>query len=527
MNTECTARTIRVIPAFQFASATNHAKRKQLVCAYARVSTDKEDQLNSYNTQCDYYNEKLSKDPNITYIGLYADEGITGTKMRRRKDFLRMIEDCRAGKITRIITKSVQRFARNTAECLTIARELKDKGVTILFETNSIDTTDDDAWLKLSIMATLAEEESRTTSHNITWAYQKKFERGEYAGSGKIYGYKIKKNKFTIIEKEALVIQRIYEAFLQGKTINAIKRELEENNIPTPHGKAKWQFTTIRNILSNEKYKGDLLLQKTYKADVLCDRRLNNGAKPQYFIQNNHLPIISQEQFDAVQIELKKREKKDNDEIGTTYSNDYAFSSKIECGECGTKFRRHAQWRGSDKSRKIPIWVCLKHQLHHDECSMKPIKEVTLEQGFVEALQLLTSQRKDIIERVRQNINTVIEKPDFESLENMIESLENKQQELVLLSTRTSKPTEAESAKSAQLVAEIKALQEQIQIAKHKTDNVSILQYRMKEIDKMLKGTYTTFDKNICKNLLEKIIIKDKHTATYIFKCGIAIDQEI
>ncbi len=527
MSIENTARTIKIIPAFQFTPESKHIRKKELVCAYARVSTDKEDQLNSYKTQCDYYNDKLSKDPNITYIGLYADEGITGTKMRRRKNFLRMIDDCRAGKITRIITKSVQRFARNTAECLTIARELKDKGITILFETNAIDTIDQDAWLKLSIMATLAEEESRTTSHNITWAFQKKFERGEYAGSGRIYGYKIKKNKFSIIEKEALVVQRIYEAFLQGKTINAIKRELEGNNIPSPHGKAKWQCMTIRSILSNEKYKGDLLLQKTYKADVLCDRKINDGVKPQYFIKNNHLPIILPEQFDAVQIELKKREKKDNDEIGTIYSNDYAFSSKIECAECGTKFRRHAQWRGSDKERKVPIWVCLKHQLHHDECSMKPIKEECLEQGFVEALQLLTSQRKDIIEKVKQNINTVIDKPDFESLDKMIETLENKQQELVLINTRTSKPTEAESAKSAQIVAEIKALQEQIQMTKQKTDKVSILQYRIKEIEKMLKGTYTTFDKNICKNLLEKVIVKDKHNVTYIFKCGIAIDLEI
>ena len=529
MNIENTQRTIKVIPAvhlYNNNSSKNYIKPR--VCAYARVSTDNEDQMNSYNAQCNYYNDKLSKDPNIIYVGLYADPGKSGTKMKKRKEFLRMIEDCRNGKITRIITKSVQRFARNAVECLNIAKELNERGVTIKFETAGIDTADQSSWLILGIMASIAEEESRTISHNITWSYQKKFERGEFAGTGKLYGYNMKKdNKFKIIQDEAVIIKRIYDSYLQGKTLRGIKQELEMENIPSPTGKSTWNVNTIAKILRNEKYKGDLLLQKTYKADLLCERKINNGAKPQYYVQDNHLPIVSKETYDAVQIELNKRETK-NDENNSTglYTNGYAFSSLVECGECGCKFRRHSQW-SVDHSKKVPIWVCTNHQKHKDQCSMKPIKEVNLEQGFVEALQLLTSQRKDIIDRVKQNINTVINQENISTVEQLKTELENKQQELLKLATHTIKPTAEQQAKSSQIVAEIKDLNERIDMVKNNTDNISIISYRLKEIDKMLNGVYTEFNKDICKNLVEKIIIKDKHTATYVFKCGIAIDQSI
>lgn len=529
MSIENTQKIIKVIPATQrgFELNSNRVINKERVCAYARVSTDSEDQLNSYNTQCEYYNNKLSSDPNIVYVGLYADEGITGTKMRKRKEFLRMIDDCRNGKITRIITKSVQRFARNTAECLNIARELKDKGITIKFETCGIDTADPNAWLILGIMATIAEEESRTISHNITWAYQKKFERGEYAGSGRVYGYDMKGGSFKIIQNEALIVQKIFDLYLQGNTMRAIKKELEKSGILTPLGKKNWYVTTIHSILTNEKYKGDLLLQKTYKADVLCERRINEGAKPQYYVKGNHLSIIPKEKFDAVQLELKRREDRKKEEIGLgNYTNDYAFSSLVECSECGSKFRRHSQW-SVDHTKKVPIWVCTKHQKHKDECGMKPIKESSLEQGFLEALQLLTSNRKDIIARVKANINTVVKKPDIDTLEKLIQSLESKQKELVRVTTRTIKPTEEEQGRTSQLISEIQDLNEKIEYAKNNTDSISIISYRLKEIDKILNGVYTEFNKEICKNIIEKIIIKDKHTATYVFKCGIAIDQTI
>lgn len=529
MNIENTARTINVIPAIhrvdKIEKKVNYAKPR--VCAYARVSTDSEDQLNSYETQCQFYNEKLSSDPNVVYMGLYADPGITGTKMRKRKNFLKMIEDCRSGKITRIITKSVQRFARNTVECLALARELQDIGVTIKFETSGIDTADPNSWLILGIMATIAEEESRTISHNITWSHQKKFERGEYVGSGRLYGYKIKDNVFTIIEDEAMVVRKIYDYYMSGETFRSIKKLLEKEGIPSPLGKSSWAVPTIRSILTNEKYKGELLLQKTYKADILCERKRNDGAKPQYLVKNNHLPIIAQEVFNAVQVEIRKREERQEEDNGLgNYTNDYAFSSLIECGECGAKFRRHSQW-SLDYSKKVPIWVCTKHQKLHNECQMRPIKESSLEQGFVEALQLLTSRRTDILSKIKQNINTIIETPNLTTLESLVRQLEKSRKELLELSVSATKPSIEQQENSIKLINEIKDLQEKIEIAKRNTDSISILEYRLTEIRKVLNGTYNEFNKELCKALIEKIVIKDKHTATYVFKCGIALEQTI
>lgn len=527
MNIENTARTIKIIPMQQNRANKVNTGVKEKVCAYARVSTDSEDQLNSYENQCRYYNEKLSKDPNIIYVGLYADPGRTGTKMRIRKDFLRMIDDCRAGKITRIITKSVQRFARNTVECLNIARELSNKGITINFETNGIDTADPGSWLILSIMASIAEEESRTISHNVSWAYQKKFQKGEYAG-GQVYGYKIIKNKFEIVQDQALVIKRIFNEFMQGKTLRAIQVGLEVDGIPSPGGKHKWLHSTIKTILQNEKYKGDLLLQKTYKADVLCDRKVNNGEKPKYLVSNNHLPIIDRSLFDAVQVELKSRLERKTEEVGLgNFTCEYAFSTIVECGKCGHKFRRHSQW-SLDHSKKVPIWVCTKHQKEHDKCSMKPIKEECLEQGFLKAINKIVDNKEELLNMIINNTREVIDKPNVSTINELMNNLSQKQEELVKLSQKYSlKPTEEQQNQVSNLIDEIRNLQEQMEIIKQKNDSICIIDYRLNEIKTVLKGVYNTFNKEVCKALLEKVVVKDKHNATYVFKCGIAIEQEI
>lgn len=524
MSIASTVKTIDVIPAVELIQNDKSTQaKKERVAAYARVSTDSEDQLNSYKTQCEFYREKLSNDPNIIFIGLYADEGLTGTKMRKRPDFLRMLEDCRAGKITRIITKSVQRFARNAVECLSIAKELANKGVTIKFETTGIDTADPSSWLILGIMATVAEEEVRTISHNITWTFQKKFARGEYMG-GRIYGYDTK-NNFKIIDHEAVVVRRIFDEFIAGKTCNEIKNGLEQDHIKSPKtGKPIWYAKTVEAILKNEKYCGDLLLQKTYKTDVLCERRINNGAKPKYLVRSNHLGIVGHEQFDQVQKIFAARQSASQSK-DENYTNGYAFSSIVECGECGSKFRRHCQW-SVDHSKKVPIWVCINHQLHHDQCSQKPIKESCLEQGFLDAVVRLCSGRDDILAKVRENARTIISSSNVDHLQALLETRKAKQTELVKIST-ISHPNDEQQAQSVKLVADIKDLNEKIEIIQKQTDDISFVDYRIKEIEKLLENAYNEFDKDICKIVLDKVIIKGKHLATYVFKCGIAIDQNI
>ncbi len=531
MTTENIVKHIEIIPAVKVLRADMQSPNsvKLRVAAYARVSTDSDDQMNSFDAQCDYYDRTLGQNKNINYVGLYADPGLSGTKMRTRKRFMAMMADCKAGKIDRIITKSVSRFARNTAECLKVAQELADRGITILFESQGIDTNDPTSRLALGIMATLAEEESRTISHNVSWGFQKRFEKGIYVAGGKIYGYNIEKGKFTIDMSKIEVINNIYQWFLNGNTLNEIKNKLEESHIPSPTGKDKWYVTTIRSILTNEKYKGELILQKTFKQDVLSQRKINNGERTKYKITKNHIAIIKPEIYDAVQTELARREKQSDEptNIGK-YTNDYAFSSKIECAECGIKFRRHSQW-SLDKTKKVPIWVCIKHQKHHNECSMKPIKEENLEIGFLNALNQLTARKNDIMTRLKSNIETTISKPGVQSILDLKTRLKDNQSKLLELNKKAVMQGNAKGFENEaqNLVEEIHDIQEQLNTIKEKQDTINIIDYRIREISKVLKNVYTEFNKDVFRTLIDKVIIKDKHQATYIFKCGIAVDQEI
>lgn len=531
MSIENTARHIEVIPAIKILrnNVNTPASVKLRVAAYARVSTDSDDQMNSFEAQCDYYNRKLGQDNNVTYVGLYADPGLSGTKMRTRKRFMAMIEDCKTGKIDRIITKSVSRFARNTAECLKVAQELADQGITILFESQGIDTNDPTSRLALGIMATLAEEESRTISHNVSWGFQKRFEQGLYVAGGRVYGYNIEKGKFNVDIDKIDTINNIYQWFLNGCTLYEIKGKLEESQVPSPTGKNHWYISTIRSILTNEKYRGDLILQKTFKQDVLSQRKINNGERTKYKITKNHIPIVKPEMYDAVQAEMARREKQSEEptNIGK-YTNDYAFSSKIECAECGTKFRRHSQW-SVDKTKKVPIWVCIKHQKHHNECSMKPIKEENLEIGFINALNQITARKNDIITKLKGNIESTIKHPGIDTILDLKARLKENQSKLLELNKQAVlKGNIKELEQQSQtLITEIHDIQEQLNIIKDNQDTVNIIDYRIKEIGKVLKTAYTEFNKDVFRTLIDKIVIKDKHRVTYIFKCGIAVDQEI
>lgn len=532
MSIESTARHIEIIPAVKCIrnNILSPQNVKLRVAAYARVSTDSDDQINSFEAQRDYYNRTLGEDKTITYVGVYADPGLSGTHMKRRKQFLEMLNDCYDGKIDRIITKSVSRFARNTAECLKVAQELADKGITILFESQGIDTADPTSRLALGIMATLAEEESRTISHNVSWGFQKRFEQGIYVAGGRIYGYNIEKGgKFMLDPSKVAIINSIYQWYLNGNSLCEIKAKLENQGIPSPNGKQKWYTTTIKSILTNEKYRGDLILQKTFKQDVLSTRKVNNGERTKYKITQNHIPIVKPDIFDAVQTEMKQREKSSEDfaKLGK-YTNDYAFSSKVECAECGTKFRRHSQW-SLDKTKKVPIWVCINHQQHHDKCGMKPIKEECLEIGFINAMNQLTSKKNELMNKLQSNIKSSIEKPQIGTIIDLKTRLKQLQEEILDLNKRAilqGNVKECEQ-KSEVLLTEINDIQGQLEIVKNKQEDISIIDYRIKEIGKVLRSAYTEFNKEIFRTLIDKVLIKDKHNATFIFKCGIAVNQAI
>ena len=331
------ARNITVIPAKQNSTAGewNAVQRKKLrVAAYCRVSTDQEEQLLSYENQVRFYTESINSNPEYEYAGIYADEGISGTNTKKRDEFNRMIMDCRAGKIDRIITKSISRFARNTLDCLNYVRELKGLGIGVTFEKENIDTLDAKGEVLLTILSSLAQDESRNISENSTWGIRKRFEIGQHTMSTKRFlGYDADENgKLVVNKQQAKIVKRIFIEFLWGKTPDYIKRIFEREGVINWDGGTKWQSTTIGSMLENEKYKGDTLLQKSYTVDFLTKKRVQNeGEVQQYYIEDDHEAIIEPWIWECVQLEMKRRERYLEEHNITRFSQNTGtnpFSSK-------------------------------------------------------------------------------------------------------------------------------------------------------------------------------------------------------
>ena len=307
------ARSITVIPAKQILTAesgTAQSVQKLKMAAYCRVSTDQEEQLLSYENQVNYYTNYISENPLYEYAGTYADEGISGTNTKKRDEFNRMIADCRAGKIDMIITKSISRFARNTLDCLNYVRELKDLGIGIIFEKENINTLDAKGEVLLTILSSLAQDESRSISENCTWGIRRRFETGKHKMSTKRFlGYDTDETgKLVINRTQEPIVIRLYQEFLDGKTTDHIKRIFEREGVKNWDGGTKWQSTTLMSMLENEKYKGDALLQKSYTVDFLTKKRTQNKGEIQmFYVEYDHDAIISKRIWECVQLEIKRR----------------------------------------------------------------------------------------------------------------------------------------------------------------------------------------------------------------------------
>ena len=314
-------RKVQTIPATltRFTATPLSAQKKRKVAGYARVSTDHDDQFTSYEAQIDYYTNYIKGRDDWEFVSVYTDEGITGTSTKHREGFKRMIADAMDGKIDLIVTKSVSRFARNTVDSLTTIRQLKENGIEVYFEKENIWTFDGKGEVLLTIMSSLAQEESRSISENCTWGQRKRFADGKVTVPFKRFlGYDRGEDGNLVINPEqAKVVKRIYGMFLKGMTPHGIAKTLTDEGVPTPAGKHQWGQTTIKSILSNEKYKGDALLQKTFCEDFLTKKmRTNQGEVPQYYVENNHEAIIDPETFEMVQRELARRTKGKNRHSG-------------------------------------------------------------------------------------------------------------------------------------------------------------------------------------------------------------------
>ena len=391
MNTE---RKVTIIEPIQqkIVAAETAAPEKLRVAAYARVSTEQDEQQSSYEAQVGFYTRYIKNNPNWNFVAVFAVVGITGTNTKKRDGFNLMIQKAMNGEIDLILTKSISRFARNTVDTLQTVRNLKAAGVEVIFEKENLHTFDPKCEVMLTIMSSLAQEESRSMSENIRWGKQKSMQDGNvYMAYSHFLGYrKGPDGRPEIVEEEAEIVHQIYDWFLNGKTIRHIAQQLTSRGVPTPGGKTKWSVSTVKSILTNEKYKGDALLQKTYTVDYLTKEiRKNDGALAQYLVENSHEAIISPEVFDLVQERLKKQSS-----YRTRLRDGSIFSNKLICGDCGG-FYGHKVWHNRANTERYNVWYCNQKYSGLEKCQSPVLREVQIERAF-EMLLAKIGQEKPI-----------------------------------------------------------------------------------------------------------------------------------
>ncbi|MFR1128118.1 MAG: recombinase family protein [Enterocloster bolteae] len=406
-------RIVEVIPAtWNPTDESSREIRKLRVAAYCRVSTELEQQQSSYDIQIEYYTRHIMQNPNWIFAGVFADDGRSATNTFRRDDFNQLMDQCLKGKVDMVITKSISRFARNTVDCISWVRKLKEKNVAVYFEKENLNTLDDSTEMILTILSSQAQEESRAISTNVKWGYARKFEKGESTRQ-RSYGFrKAPTGEMCIVEEEAAVIRNMALWFLDGDSLERIKHRLEDAGIETTTGKKTWSTGTIYNILTNEKIMGDVLLQKTFTADYLTKRRVkNSGQQKQYYVKNHHEAIIPKTVYYKIQEEIARRSslKKAGTRKGKTaqgvYSSKYALTGIMVCNECGAHYRR-TTWAKNGK--KVIVWRCINRLEHGTKrCHESPtLKEEVIQEAIMGKLHSLSidQEEENFLNGVKEDI---------------------------------------------------------------------------------------------------------------------------
>ena len=403
-------RIVAIIPAKPIAEQ-EAMKRKLQVAAYCRVSTEEEEQQSSYEAQCSYYTDKIMTNPEWTMAGIFADEGITGTSTKKRDDFNRMIRKCKKKKIDLILTKSISRFARNTLDTIKYTRMLRAMGIGIYFEKENINTLDMDSEMLITMLGAFAQAESESISRNVAWGKRQAIREGKvYVNFNQLYGYYLQEDRTPgIKQQEAEVVKFIFGQYMLGDSTRMIARKLDEDGIPTRSGKVRWEPATIKSILKNEKYCGDVLAQKTFKECVIGGKvQKNTGQLPQVLVQNNHPAIISRELFYAVQEEIKRRTAAKSPSAKSAtgrscYASKYALSERLVCGECGTLYRR-CTW--NIRGKKKIVWRCVSRLDHGTKyCKQSPtMEETALQRAIMNAVNSTMDSREDLVKGITDTV---------------------------------------------------------------------------------------------------------------------------
>lgn len=493
---------------------TAHIEKRK-VAAYARVSTDLEEQVTSYKAQVDYYTKYIKKCEDWDFVRVYTDEGISGTSTKKHEVFQQMISDALGRKINLIITKSVSRFARNMVDSLSTIRLLKGYDVEVYFQKENIFTFDSNGELMISILSSLAQEESRSISENVTWGQRKRFADGKVTMPySSFLGYRKGADGLPeIVPEEAKIVRYIYRRFIAGLTTYKIASELTAQGIPTPAGKEKWAGSTIKSILTNEKYKGDALLQKKFTVDFLTKKqKINEGEIPQYYVENSHPAIITPEEFDFVQEEFMKRASN-----GKQYNSTSAFASKIICGDCDSYFSAKV-WHSNSKYRCV-IYQCNSKFKGGHFCTTTHLYESEIQQKFLNAFSQYFEQKEVVIRNCLFVLNQLkLQNEHNAELQAEFDEINEQLKEYIEIGGKDTDYGEL-NAHYEEIAAKIDAEE---QLAAKRKGRIA----KMQEILRVLKKSDSileTFYENIWTILVETLTVFHDSSMVFLFKDGTEI----
>lgn len=543
MGSTALKKKISVIPANpQHDGNIKLTEKKLRVAAYCRVSTDLEEQETSYEAQVEYYTQKIEENPNWTKAGIYADDGKSATNTKKRDDFNAMVKDALDGKIDMILTKSVSRFARNTVDSLLTIRKLKEKDIAVVFEKEGINTLDGTGEMLITILSSLAQEESRNISENTRWGIVRKFEKGKLiVNHNKFMGYtKNADGELVIVPEEAEIVKLIFRLYLEGNSSRKIKAYLEEKGTKTVTGKDSWHITVIDKMLRNEKYMGDALLQKTYTVDFMTKKKVvNKGIAPQYYVENDHEPIIPKELFYRVQEEMMRRAalcksaetRKKN--VKSKYSSTYALTGILLCGKCGHEYRR-VTWARNGK-KKI-VWRCTNRLINGvKSCeNSETLEEGALNRAVMEAIHRIVSNEGDYIGALRQNVIMVLGSyGEDKGPDEYDAKLQEKQNEMMSLITENAKvgSYNDEFDKQYQKIAEeINALRTEQMEKRRKKRLEESYEQRLQDMEVFIqKNSHITpeLDNDLVRRLIRNIQVLSADKLMIQFHSGICMEQSI
>lgn len=535
-------KQIIVIPANPLVAQNRTFPRQLRAAAYCRVSTDQEEQLTSYEAQVAYYTDKIMSNHEWTLAGIFADEGITGTSVKKRTNFLRMIRLCRKGKIDIILTKSISRFARNTVDCLNYIRELKELGIAVIFENENINTMKADTEIIITMLAGFAQAQSESISQNVRWGKRQAFKSGKVSFQySRIYGYERGENdKPRVIPEQAAVVRRIFQSYLAGSSVPDIKRMLEAEGIAAAGGKPQWSVGALQYMLRNEKYCGDALLQKTFVENCISKKtRKNNGELPKYLVQNHHEAIIDRTLFEKVQAEIARRagKRKVSDKTSKTgqskYSGRYALTELLICGNCGTPYKR-VTW--SKRGKKKIVWRCISRLDYGTKyCKSSPtVDEERLQAAVLKAINTMMSNRERLIGILKTNLEiTLSEKSSGATnpyaIENRIRELQDSMMELVAVAAKAGN-AESYEDQFKEISEEIKSLQKTLEQYQAEQNGPDELARQIDDICKALEDApfeITEYSNNIVRQFIDTIKVVNEDKLLFIFKGGITMEQPL